>query len=232
MDIKNLVEYQHLDAKLYELEKSLTKSPNRERCVQLSNLAKESQTKSSKLEEQASQVSAEIREMYKQAENDKKKAKSMLDVDVDKLEGAELDKYLSLKESLNQNLSILDKKATKLAENVNTILAEFNKTIKNYNIAKEKYVQAKSAYDKEVAEVNPKIKEIEKELSALAKNIDSTSIEEYKKRRGDKIFPVLVPLNNHSCGGCHMEIPASYISKLEEKGYLICENCRRIIYKK
>lgn len=230
MEIKKLVEYQKVDAKLFELQKNLNKSPNKEKCAQLSSAAKDSQQKSIKLEEQASTVSAELSQLVKQADQIKKRIKSFISKDVEKMSGEDLDVNITQKDALSQELSAIDKKATKLAETVNSILTEFNKTIQIYNMAKSKYVQAKAAYDKEIAEISPKMQALETELKAIEKNIDPSSIEEYKKRRSDKTFPVLVPLSGRACGGCHMEMPISSIAKLEEKGYLVCENCRRIIY--
>lgn len=73
--------------------------------------------------------------------------------------------------------------------------------------------------------------EIEKKLKSLEKNIDGKLLEAYKKRRGENIFPIVVALNGNSCGGCHVELPFANIVKLDSEGILICEHCRRIIYK-
>lgn len=231
MEIKNLVEYQKVDSKLFQLEKQLTQSANKQKCAQLSAIAKESQQKSEKLESQASQIAKEIQNLFAVADQNKLKIKEILGKDLEKLSAEELDSALSLKEKLMQNLVVLDKKATKLAEMANAVLAEFNKTKVAYKNAGEKFKQFKEAYDKEVEDVSPKINELKKELAIIEKNIDKNLLEEYAKRRRDRIFPVLVPLNNRCCGGCHMEVPASSVSKLEREGILVCENCRRIIFK-
>lgn len=231
MDVKNLLEYQKVDSKLFQLEKQLNTSVNKQKCAQLSNIAKESQVKSSKLEEQASQVAKEIEDLFKIADQNKLKIKEILSQNVEEMTSEEIQNSLALRDKLIQNLSIIDKKATKLAEIANSILSEFNKTKSNYINAGEQYKKYKEAFDKEVAEVTPKIEELKRELTKVANTVDPKMLEEYNKRRKDRIFPVLVPLNSKSCGGCHMEVPASSISKLENEGILICENCRRIIYK-
>ena len=64
----------------------------------------------------------------------------------------------------------------------------------------------------------------------IAKTIDPKLMEQYTKRRKDNIFPVMVPVRDSSCGGCHMELPVSMMNKLKEDGILSCEHCRRIIY--
>ena len=231
MDIKNILEYQKIDTKVFQLEKQLNTSQNKQKCIQLSNIAKESQAKSAKLEEQASQIAKEIEDLFSVADKNKLKIKEIMSQDIEKMTVQQIESSIALREKLVQNLAIMDKKATKLAELANSILSEFNKTKANYKSAGEKYKVCKEAYDKELAEINPKIDELKKELDKAGKLVDGKLLEDYKKRRNDRIFPVLVPLNNKSCGGCHMEVPASSISKLENDGILVCENCRRIIYK-
>lgn len=230
MDIKKIIEYQRIDSKLFQIERQLSQSVNKQRCAQLSSIARESQVKSAKLEEQASQLAKEIQDLFRIADQNKLKIKEILAQDVEKMTTEQIDSSLALREKLMQNLVVLDKKATKLAELANTILSDFNKTKINYKNAGEKYKICKEAYDKEVASMNPKIQELKAELSKLSKEIDPKLLEEYSKRRHDRIFPVFVSLNNKCCGGCHMEVPASSISKLQKEGILVCENCRRIIY--
>jgi len=231
MDIKNLVEYQKVDTKLFKLERALAQSENKRKCNELTNIARESQARSSKLEDQASQIAKDIQDLFKIADQNKAKIKEIVSQDVTKMTAEQIDASLAMREKLVGNLQLLDKKATQLAEMANQILAEFNKTKIAYKDAGEKYKICKEAYDKELAEINPQIEKVKEELLALEKTIDKNLMEEYKKRRVDRIFPVLVQLNNKSCGGCHMEIPMSSLAKLDANGTLVCENCRRIIYK-
>ena len=231
MEIKAILEYQKIDEKVFQLERQLNQSPNKKKCIELSQVAKDSQAKSAKLEEQAAQIAKDIQNLFGIADQNKAKIKQILNQDVEKMTAEQIQNSIEMKDKLVQNLSILDKKATKLAEMANAVLAEFNKTKTLYKNAGEKYKECKDAYDNEVKEINPQIEELKKQLAKLEKDIDKKLLEDYNKRRADKIFPVFVPLHNKSCGGCHMEVPASSISKLESEGVLVCENCRRIIYK-
>ena len=231
MEIKNILEYQKIDSKIFQIERELNQSINKKKCMELTSIAKDSQAKSSKLEQEASQIAKEIQNLFAVADQNKLKIRKILDQKLDDMTEEQIQNSLVMKEKLVQNLAIIDKKATKLAEMANAVLAEFNKTKTTYKNAGEKYKVVKEAYDKELKEATPKMEALKVELKTLEKSIDAKLLEDYKKRRGDKIFPVLVPLNNKCCGGCHMEVPASSISKLEGEGILVCENCRRIIYK-
>ena len=72
-----------------------------------------------------------------------------------------------------------------------------------------------------------------KQLSILEKEVEPTIMAEYKKKRNDNIFPVLVELENGNfCGRCRMEQPKVAISRIKEKGVITCEHCKRFIYQK
>ena len=63
--------------------------------------------------------------------------------------------------------------------------------------------------------------------------MDKQLLLEYKKRRNDNIFPVVVPLEGKNfCGRCRMELPMAAISKINDTGVITCEHCKRLVYKK
>ena len=95
---------------------------------------------------------------------------------------------------------------------------------------KQKYKESKLACEKLEESIKPKVEEIKKQKLEMEKSIDPVLLGKYKHLRQDKIFPVFVPLNNNSCGGCSMELPAALMNKLKAEGYLECEQCRRYIY--
>jgi len=232
MDFKNILEYQKIDGELYSLENLLAKSENKKKCIALSNLAKEAQAKSASLEERASGVLKEFEDAKAVLAQNTKLADALSKKEVEKMSKEELDHDLTFKDKLFSNLSVLDRKITKIAETINAILSEYNKTVKAYNEAKEKYKVCKDAYDKEVAEIEPKMKEIQKKLELLSKTVEPSLLQKYKEMRKDKKYPVYVPLlNNNSCGHCRMELSASAVVKLNSEGSLVCEHCRCVIYK-
>lgn len=230
MDLKSILAYQAEDKKLFDLESQLAGDENKQKCVKLNQTAKASQLKSSQLEEQANLVLKEMEEVNKNLSVNQKKGEQLLSLNVESLSKDQLEENLLLKDKVTQNLAVLDKRLTKLAESINAILAEFNHTIKNYNVAKEEYQKFKAAYDKKAAELEPKIAELKKQLEAMQKSVEPKLMQTYLAKRNDRIFPVLVKLEGNTCGRCRMELSASAINKLKEDGVLICEHCRRIIY--
>ena len=132
MDLQNILAYQAVDAQLFELENELANDPNKQKMTSLNQTAKASQTKSNQLEEQAGQILREMEELNKTLELSRKKGEQVLSASTENLTIEEIDERVGLKDKVSQNLTLLDKKLTKLAESINGVLAEFNRTIKNY----------------------------------------------------------------------------------------------------
>ena len=136
-------------------------------------------------------------------------------------------------EKANQLVSLLgslERGLSSQAENVSTIVKNFETCRNNIVLYKQKYKESKLACEKLEESIRPKVEEIKKQKLEMEKSIDPTLLNKYKHLRQDKIFPVFVPLNNNSCGGCSMELPAALMNKLKAEGYLECEQCRRYIY--
>jgi hypothetical protein len=232
MNIEQILDYQNLDRELFKLEKQLRENKNKETASQMHETMKNAQAKSVKLEEKAGQLLSEIEKVKKQYQIQDDKMKEFLTKDLSKLSVEELNKMNSLREKLSQNLSILEKNLSQLAETMNAVLSDFNKTIKDFNTSKETYLASKESYDNDVKAAEGQKQELASQLAKLEKNIDKDIMEKYKRIRSQNVFPVVVGLNNNSCGGCHVELSYANISALDNEGMLVCEHCHRIIYKK
>ncbi len=233
MDLTNLLKYQELDEKLYNVEQRLTKSPARKRAGELSKIAKNAQVKSNELELEAGKVLKEIEDVKAKFEENKKSLQSLLNKDLDKLSIEDLDKITSLKAKILSNLNFLEKHLQKHAELVNRILTDFNKTKKMYDEARVQFIECKNKIDEETKALEPEKERLVKELEELSKSVEKNLLAEYKKRRNDNIFPVVVPLEGTNfCGRCRMELPMVAISRIKDVGVITCEHCKRLVYKK
>ncbi len=231
MNVEVVLKYQSLDSELFKLEKGLKENQNKKVVDSLMENMKKAQVRSVKLEESAGKLLGEIEKVKSQVKIQETKMNEFISKDLEKMSKEEIEKLNTLKDKLNQNLIILEKNLAALAENMNAVLADFNKTIKTFNSAKEEFGKRKQAYDNDVKAVEGHKKEIVDKLNEISKSIEPNIMEAYQKRRKE-MFPVLVPLNNNCCGGCHMELPFANITKLNEEGVITCEHCRRLVYKK
>lgn len=232
MNIEKMLEYQKLDSEKFKIEKQVKENSNKKMQNKMEENKKLAQERSVLLEEKAGSLIADIEKSQIQFKTQTDKMGEFLKKDFSKMKKEEIDNLTMLKNKLAQNLQILEKRLTVLAENVNAVLADFRKTRNVFDEAKVNADKYQQAYENDVKEISVKIKEIDQKLSALSKECDPKLLEAYSKKRKENVFPVLVSLNGNSCGGCHMEIPFISLSKIDDEGVIVCEHCRRLNYKK
>lgn len=108
----------------------------------------------------------------------------------------------------------------------------YEKAVANAKRAAEVGSAAGAKFDRESKDAAPKIAVIEAELKNLAAKVDGTLMEKYKQiRKQTSRGDIAVPMLGNRCGGCRFELPLSMIHTLAGKGYIICEECGKIIYK-
>lgn len=233
MNIEAILKYQKLDEELYKVEQKLINSPYKKKANELTAIAKKSQIKSAELEAEAEKMIAEIADIKEKYAINQKKANEMLAKKLDDLSFEDIEKYNLLKSKILSNLGILEKMLQKSAEGINKILSEFNSTKKTFDEARNQYNLCKQKMDEEAKVLEPEKDRLKKELLILEKNVDAHIMSEYKKKRNDNIFPVIVPLEgNNFCGRCRMELPKVALSRIKETGVITCEHCKRFIYQK
>lgn len=233
MNIENLLKYQKLDEELFRIEQKISNSQYRKKANELTAVAKKTQAKSAELEAEAERLIAEIADIKEKYNINKSKSDEMLKTNVDGLSFEEIDKINSLKQKVVSNLNILEKMLQKSAESINRILAEFNKTKKLFDEAKSQYAICKQKIDEETKFYEPEKEKLKKQLLVLEKDVSPEIMAEYKKKRNDNIFPVIVPLEgNNFCGRCRMELPKVALSRIKDSGVIVCEHCKRFIYQK
>ena len=233
MNIENLLKYQKLDEELFKVEQKLVNSPYRKKANELASIAKKAQSKSTELENEAEKLISDIADLKEKFKINKRKADEMLESNLEGMDSEDIEKLNGLKGKIVSNLNILEKMLQKSAENINHILSEFNKTKKLYDEARSQFAVCKQKIDEETKTLEPEKEKFRKELLVLEKDVEPELMAEYKKKRNDNIFPVIVPLEgNNFCGRCRMELPKVAISRIKEKGVITCEHCKRFIYQK
>jgi len=108
----------------------------------------------------------------------------------------------------------------------------YEKAVVSAKKAADVMASASVKYENEAKEVAPKIVEIDADLKKLAAAVEPALMERYKQiRKQAKRGDVVVPITGNSCGGCRFELPSSLIHTATSRGYIICEECSKIIYK-
>ncbi|MDR0462396.1 MAG: hypothetical protein LBG88_03670 [Christensenellaceae bacterium] len=135
-----------------------------------------------------------------------------------------------------------------LLAKIETVEAQLESIAKNISAKSELFEKQKNAvvkaqttiknltpqYEAQLGKIKPDVAKIEVELDAIARTIDKVLLEKYKnKRKADKngTADIVVPVSHGRCGGCNFEMPLSLTHKIATDGYIICEECGKIIYK-
>lgn len=228
--LKNIIEYQKLDAKLLSLKRDLEKDASKQTLNKVVVLVKDSQNKLLELEAKAKSAIKDYEKYKIEYEKAYNQLNALIKQDVEGMTESQLNESIEKANQLVSLLGSLERGLSSQAENVSTIVKNFETCRNNIVLYKQKYKESKLACEKLEESIKPKVEEIKKQKLEMEKSIDPTLLNKYKHLRQDKIFPVFVPLNNNSCGGCSMELPAALMNKLKAEGYLECEQCRRYIY--
>jgi len=132
----------------------------------------------------------------------------------------------------------------------NVVSADLGKIANQIAIKNKMFEEAKNAvihaqgkiktltpqYVSQQNQIKPQMETIEKEMAAIGAGIDKTLLEKYKARRktepvGGKINDIVVPVVAGRCGGCNFEMSNLLAHKIATDGYVVCEECGRILYK-
>lgn len=228
--IKEIMEYQKQDSEAVRLEKKLFDSEYKRNCNQMLSVVKDAKNRSTSLENEAGEIVFTYEQLKKKYDENNDMLEKLSKLDLAKHSQQEVDSVFEKIAAISNNLNVLEKKIMSLAERVNSTLNNFEQTKKKYGSARTKYNENKISLEKEESSIRPELDKVYATLKKLEKSIDPQIMQRYKSIRQDRIFPVLVPLVDKSCGGCRMELPYAAQNKVKEKGYIECEHCRRIIY--
>lgn len=227
---EKILEYQKLDGQVLQLRRSLEKDETKIALNKAVAIIKDSQAKILELENKAKALIEEYNTSKKNYETTYNQIVKYSKLDVNSLNEEDATKYFDDASSVVNSLSFLERTLSMQAENINSIIKNFEIYRNNIVTYKQKYKDLKEKVDANQVKIEPEVKAIQAKMAELEKQINADMLNKYKHLRQDRIFPVFVPLNNNACGGCSMQLPSALMNKLKENGYLECEQCRRYIY--
>ena len=227
----NILEYQALDEKLSKMIRDFESLPERDSLNKLVHLVRDNQAKLIEVNEQAKKTISLFEKTKSDYENIKNQIEQ-LSSKSSSFSDEERNKAIEKLEKFTLDLSSIERSLSTQVESIKSILSSFENYKKNIIIYKQKYKEAKEKCALLEQEFAPKIKELKDSLAKLEKNVDPKVMLKYKQLKQDLPLPVIIENNGSSCGGCSMSIPAALMTKLKERGFIECEQCRRIIYYK
>ncbi|MDE6549908.1 MAG: hypothetical protein K2M44_00165 [Clostridia bacterium] len=232
MEFSKLLEYQEIDRDVIKLENKLRSSEEakklqsymdqykktQDNLIRINNGAQTGTDKIDKLNDKFNSLVSELEELDGAVE------------EVDELKETEF--YEKRINELSEMLDALERDIAAAARELDVLSTQGNSEL----ILLQKYQAAIKKVSDDYARVKA---DIQKEaggklakLKTLEKDIDADIMAMYKRVRGNKKTPVLVPFrDNVLCGGCGMEMSVNEVGKINSAGLCECPNCGRIVYK-
>lgn len=228
--INELLEYQKTDGELRKIEQELSASEEYKKYAQARKFMKTAQERLDAQDKRAAELRALRDSLAAQCEDTVKAIDEYSDLDEMVDGGGDIAFYKKNAQALLDKLRAVKNELNKLIADVENVTEEYKKfkeqTIlmqKQYKEYKEKYEALKGTHAEGVGKINADLKKI-------AKNIPADIMEKYATKRKEKIFPILVPLNNDRCI-CGMDFSLAQQGKLAGGNVIECEHCRRFVYK-
>lgn len=228
-NLKHIIEIQSLDMKMLRLMR--VKRERQKEMKQIEDLRRElhEQLKDKEVEVAgiAKQIEShetrvgEIGEKLKSLEGRQSQIKKVEEFNAltQEMTGAERERI-----GIEQKISdLVDQKNTEdeLLEKIKESLKSSEKS----SIALEKEIQ------NSISLINEEGSQLKKERDALAAMADPDTLHIYERLLRNKKDRVVVPIENRTCGGCHISLTAQH-ENLVRKGenLVFCEHCSRIHY--
>ena len=144
--------------------------------------------------------------------------------------------YKALNKEILDALAEVDRNEEKLIKKLDEIEAEKGRLKdleEKVKQAEEKLKADLSVIQKEIDEINASIAGLNEKRGEIMPGLDSRTIRIYTKVFERTGGPAVVPVNNRTCGGCHLSITPQVENLTRRNEELIlCENCSRILYYK
>lgn len=228
--VKALIAYQIQDAKLREIEKTLSGSEERKKMGSAKKYLLGVEESVNKLDDRA----LELKGIYsKTAEEQKKLLEQQAELSeaLDSINDEKEASFLIKKaDELIAKIKALNAEATKIADEIKTIVSEYDKIKATTRAAQVQYKENADKYKELEASLKTEKEQVEKELATLKKGVDANLMERYLKKRADKMYPIVYAVKGNACGACRMELSMADMNKLKNGEVIDCEQCGRMIY--
>ena len=219
--IDELLKYQEADGRLRAVEREISSTEEHKKYMTALKFLKKAPEKLEALDVKAT----ELRRAFERLEA---KYAEIADTIRD---------YENLDEMIGEQggeLSFYKKSASQIADSLRALKTEINRLASQIEEASAEYQAAKKqtiAMQKQYKEYNEKDAAV-KQLAQLAKAVPAATLEKYKAKRKEKLFPVVCEVANNRCPQCGMELSLAEMSKLDSGTLIECDSCHRTLFKR
>ncbi len=230
--LQAILKYQEVDTKLYKLERELAGCDERKEYVKYKKFLETAPEKLDSMEVKANSLKAEAGKMEEKYVRTEETLKEFEHLDELVTGGADIAFYKKKAQAIVDQLKKLKADLNALMTTIKELDGEYQKLKKQVISAQKQYADASEKYKAVKASREDERVAIEKELAEIAKEISAETLDRYKVKRKERIFPVVGELAGDRCPFCSMEPPLAARSKLTGGATIECDNCHRIIFSK
>lgn len=228
--LNELLEYQKVDAELRKIEQEIAASDTRKKYVQAKKFLEVAASKLPAQDEHAVELRRLAQTLTERYREIKESIEEYSDLGEETEDGSEIAFYKRSAQALADSLRALKGEISKLTSEIASACEEYKK-MKEQTIAMQRQFKEYSAAFKKLKESRAaEIEALTARLDEIGKKIPKETLEKYKTKRKERIFPVIVPLTSGRCV-CGMDFPIAQQSALSGGNVIECEHCHRFIYK-
>ena len=232
--IKNLLEYQNLDRQRLELifkveggraKRELDAANDTVNRARQNLLALEDEAKN--LETSFHSVERNLSDLFAQSDRLMRAKTTARETEIQPL----ADQISTLSGRIGAAANQLEK----IGNDIKSKTKQFEDTKNAVMNAQTMIKRAQDVYAAQLDQIKPQRDKIEAQMDVIARDIDKNLLDKYRARRRAEPFgstkDIVVQLTGGRCGACRMEMPLALVNKINTDGYIICEDCGRIVFK-
>ncbi|MEG1710876.1 MAG: hypothetical protein RR054_03915 [Clostridia bacterium] len=230
--IEQLLKYQTLDLSQRAVKNEINSTDEFKKTHQAKRFLKDAEDALKKMDTQVNELNKVLNNLSIEFEKNNKII-GEYEMQVDNSEDIGELNYLEKKASqLTKLIESQEKDISLIVIEVEQLMQSFEDFRAKVPAYKKLYKENREKYDAIVIQRSRELDAIKNEMTALEHKIHPKLLDAYKKLSAEAIMPAAVPLKGSDrCSGCNMNIPLGTVSKIDEFGFIVCENCRRIVYK-
>ena len=229
--LRELLEYQTVDAQLRKIEQEVSSSEENKKYAQANKFMKSAPERFEAQDRRAAELAALREDLIRRAEDITRQIAEYSELDEMVEEGGDVSFYKKNAQALLDRLRALKGEMQKLNSDIAATVEEYERFKKQGAAMQKQYKEYKVRRDELVASRKEEANALQARLKEIAARIPPETLKKYLQKRKENIFPIVVPLNGSMCV-CGMDFPLALRDRLAGGNVVECEHCRRFVYKK
>ena len=227
--IKKLVELQKSDVDIYAFKRELEDKPAR--IVELKEKFEQKKAHLKELENKLKIIQVD----QKNYELDLKQKEDLIVKGDQSLALLKTNKEYQAKlyeiENFKADQSIIEEKLLLLFDDVEDVRKKIEHEKVLVAQEEKQYLQEKKSVDDEIDVIKDRIVVLESQRNRLIPGVHPDYLKRYEKILKNKEGLAIVPIKNHACGGCFMNVTEQLVNEMRMHEQIVsCNMCARMLY--